>query len=313
MRKNIFLPLLFLLISITTISAQVRQLTDKDLDGVNIIVANDLGRNGYYEQKPIAERMGEWAEKAGVEFVASIGDVHHFNGVISTQDPLWMTNYELIYAHPELMIDWFSLLGNHEYRGNTQAVLDYKNVSRRWVMPDRYYTLTREADDGSTIRYVFVDTTPLIDKYRDDSEGYPDAVKQNINKQLAFVDSVLTVSKETWTVVMGHHPIYSETPKNLSERTDLQKRLDPILKKHKVDFYINGHIHNFQHIKTKQSPIHYFTNSSASLSRKVKDTEGTQFKSDKAGFSILSANKSRLAIYFIDGKGDCIYGFEKKK
>ena len=312
MRKNIFLPILFLFISIS-ISAQVRQLTEKELEGVNIIIANDLGRNGYYEQKPIAEHMGEWAEKADVEFVAAIGDVHHFNGVVSTQDPLWMTNYELIYPHPELMIDWFPTLGNHEYRGNTQAVLDYKNISRRWVIPDRYYTLTQEADDGTTIRYVFVDTTPLIDKYRNDEEGYPDAVKQDITKQLAFVDSVLTVSKETWTVVLGHHPIYSETPKNISERMDLQNRLDPILRKHKVDFYVNGHIHNFQHIKVKQSPIHYFTNSSASLSRKVKDTEGTQFKSDKAGFSILSANKSRLAIYFIDGNGDCIYGFEKKK
>lgn len=311
--RRYFTIALALILSVLAIQAQVRQLTEKDLDGVNIMIANDLGRNGYYEQKPIAEQMGEWADKADVEFVAAIGDVHHFNGVISTQDPLWMTNYELIYKHPELMIDWFPTLGNHEYRGNTQAVLDYKNVSRRWVMPDRYYTLTQEADDGSTIRYVFVDTTPLIDRYRKSSDKYPDAVKQSIDKQLAYVDSVLSVSKETWTVVMGHHPIYSETPKNITERTDLQKRLDPILKKHKVDFYINGHIHNFQHIKIKQSPIHYFTNSSASLSRRVKDTEGTQFKSDKAGFSILSANKNRLAIYFIDGNGDCIYGFEKKK
>ena len=31
-------------------------------------------------------------------------------------------------SHPELMIDWFPILGNHEYRGNTQAVLDYTNV-----------------------------------------------------------------------------------------------------------------------------------------------------------------------------------------
>lgn len=313
MKKLYSLVVSLLFIATISLSAQVRQLTEKDLEGVNIIVANDLGRNGYYEQQPIAEQMGEWADKADVEFVAAIGDVHHFNGVISTQDPLWTTNYELIYKHPELMIDWYATLGNHEYRGNTQAVLDYKNVSRRWVMPDRYYTLTQEADDGSTIRYVFLDTTPLIDKYRNDKKDYPDAYKQDMEKQLAYVDSVLTVSKETWTVVMGHHPIYSETSKNISERTDLQKRLDPILRKHNVDFYINGHIHNFQHIKIKQSPIHYFTNSSASLSRKVKDTEGTQFKSDKAGFSILSANKNRLAIYFMDGNGDCIYGFEKKK
>lgn len=103
-------------------------------------MANDLGRNGYYDQKPIAELMGEMADVIGPECVFAAGDVHHFEGVRSVNDPLWMTNYELIYSHPELMIDWFPILGNHEYRGNTQAVLDYTNVSRRWSMPGRYYT-----------------------------------------------------------------------------------------------------------------------------------------------------------------------------
>ena len=27
---------------------------------LNFYMANDLGRNGYYDQKPIAELMGEW-------------------------------------------------------------------------------------------------------------------------------------------------------------------------------------------------------------------------------------------------------------
>ena len=48
-----------------------------------------------------------------------------------------MTNYELIYSHPELMIDWLPILGNHEYRGNTQAIIDYSNISRRWNMPGK--------------------------------------------------------------------------------------------------------------------------------------------------------------------------------
>ena len=48
-----------------------------------------------------------------------------------------MTNYELVYSHPELMIPWYPILGNHEYRGNTQAVLDYSQVCARWEMPAR--------------------------------------------------------------------------------------------------------------------------------------------------------------------------------
>lgn len=38
------------------------------------------------------------------------------------------------------MLDWFPVCGNHEYRGNTQAFMDYGKVSRRWMMPAKYYT-----------------------------------------------------------------------------------------------------------------------------------------------------------------------------
>lgn len=219
---------------------------------LNFYMANDLGRNGFYDQKPIAAVMGEMADAIGPECVFAAGDVHHFEGVRSVDDPLWMTNYELIYSHPELMIDWFPVLGNHEYRGNTQAVLDYTRVSRRWSMPARYYTKTFEKK-GTAIRFAMIDTAPLIDKYRRESETYPEVCQQDMNRQLAWIDSVLTVAKEDWVVVMGHHPIYAETPKDASERTDMQARLDPILRKHKVDIYACGHIHNFQHIRVAGS------------------------------------------------------------
>lgn len=241
----------------------------------NFYVANDLGRNGYYDQKPIAELMGEMAEQ-GVdpEFILATGDIHHFEGVASVNDPLWMTNYELVYSHPELMIHWYPVLGNHEYRGNTQAVLDYGTVSRRWEMPARYYTKVFN-DKGMTMRVVWIDTAPLINKYREEKDKYPDACLQDDKRQLAWVDSVLTVAKEDWVIVAGHHPVYAQTPKDAEERTDMQQRLDPILRRHHVDMYICGHIHNFQHIRQKGSDIDYITNSAGSLSRKVKPIEGT--------------------------------------
>ena len=118
---------LFILLFLSVFTFAHAQLTDYSIfdKKFNFYVANDLGRNGYYDQKPIAELMGTMGEEIGPEFVLATGDVHHFDGVRSVNDPLWMTNYELIYSHPELMIDWFSILGNHEYRGSTQAVLDY--------------------------------------------------------------------------------------------------------------------------------------------------------------------------------------------
>ena len=278
----------------------------------NFYVANDLGRNGYYDQKPIAERMGTMAEEVGPEFILATGDVHHFEGVQSINDPLWMTNYELIYAHPELMIDWFPLLGNHEYRGNTQAVLDYSHVSRRWEMSARYYT-KRFEKKGMTLRVVWTDTAPMIDKYRTDSLQYPDACHQDYQRQLAWVDSVLNVADEDWIIVAGHHPIYAETSKSDSERLDMQSRLDPILRRHRVDMYLCGHIHNFQHVRAEGSDTDYITNSAGSLARKVKPIEGTLFCSSEPGFSIISADKRSLELRMVDKNGNILYTVKRTK
>jgi hypothetical protein len=47
------------------------------------MISSDLGRNGYYDQKPVAEMMGVVASVAEPEFVAVLGDIHHFQGVRS--------------------------------------------------------------------------------------------------------------------------------------------------------------------------------------------------------------------------------------
>lgn len=293
----------------TTLNTEAWETLEKPL---TFYMANDLGRNGYYLQKPIAELMGEMAGTVDPECVLAAGDIHHFEGVQSTSDPLWMTNYELIYSHPDLMIDWFPVLGNHEYRGNTQAVLDYTAVSRRWDMPARYYTKVYEKD-GVSIRFVLIDTAPLIDKYRTESDIYPDACKQDAEAQLAWIDSVLTVAKEEWIVVIGHHPIYADTPKDDSERTDMQARVDPILRRHNVDIYACGHIHNFQHVRVEGSDIDYIVNSSASKARSVNAIEGTRFCSPAEGFAVIGADTNELTFTMIDNTGTPIYTVKRTK
>lgn len=309
------LPSLLLLLALAVVTAVAQTPAEWAKLGktVNFYVANDLGRNGYYDQKPIAETMGRMAETVDIECVAAPGDVHHFEGVRSTQDPLWMTNYELIYAHPELMLPWYPTLGNHEYRGNTQAVLDYSNVSARWEMPARYYTKVLD-DDDVTVRLVFIDTAPMINKYRKGADKYPDAGKQNIDEQLAWLDKTLADAKEDWVIVLGHHPIYADTDKSESERTDLQRLLNPILLKHNVAMYVCGHIHNFQHIRKPGTDIDYVVNTSGSLSRpKVNKIDGTQFCSGVSGFSLVSADKQTLDLYLIDKEGKVVYTVEHKK
>lgn len=279
---------------------------------INLIVASDLGRNGYYHQKKVADTMGEVADRIGPEAVLSLGDTHHYGGVQSVSDPLWMTNYELIYSHPELMVDWYPLCGNHEYRGNTQAVLDYSGVSRRWKMPARYYTRTFD-EDGTTLKVVFIDTTPLIDKYRKNTATYPDAAAQDMEAQLQWLDRTLAEAGEDWVVVVGHHPIFAYTDKAESERTDLQKRVDSIIRRHRVDMYICGHLHNYQHIRRPGSQTDYIVNTSGSQTRVPAKIDDTVFCSDAPGFSVLSADKNTLNLHMLDENGNTLHTVSRIK
>lgn len=280
---------------------------------ITLIVANDLGRNGYYDQRPIAAMMGEMAETIEPEAVLALGDVFHYEGVRSTTDPLWMSNYENIYQHPELMVEWLPVCGNHEYRGSTQAILDYSRVSRRWAMPAKYYARTFE-EDGITIKVILLDTTPLIDKYRNDPAKYPDAAAEDMEAQLAWLEQELAAATEDWIVVAGHHPIFADTPKSEGERKDMQARVNRILSRHRVDMYVCGHIHNFQHIKPEGSAIDYIVNSSASQSRtKVGPVDGTVFVSGESGFSVLGASADALTLSMIDAQGNILHTVSRKK
>ncbi len=316
MKRNILRTLaVFLLLCCSTINlfAQTPEQWEKLKGDINLYLANDLGRNGYYDQKPIAELMGRMGETIGPKCVIAAGDIHHFNGVASVNDPLWTTNYEQIYSHPELMIDWFPVLGNHEYRGNTQAVLDYGQISRRWMMPSRYYTKVFNKK-GLSLRVVFIDTTPLINRYRKEYTTYPDARKQNDVAQLQWLDETLRNAHEDWVIVVGHHPIYAETSKPQEERDDMQKNVLPLLHKYNnVALYACGHIHNFQHIRKSNDKIDYVVNSSASLARKVNPIDGTQFCSSEPGFSVISATSSQLNLYMIDKEGKVLYTVTHRK
>lgn len=118
MKKNLFSTTLTMLCTVAMLLAATLKMQAqtpaewKAMKGnVTMYMTNDMGRNGYYDQKPIAELMGHMGETLGPKCVLAVGDIHHFNGVASVNDPLWTTNYEQVYSHPELMLNWFSRAG----------------------------------------------------------------------------------------------------------------------------------------------------------------------------------------------------------
>ncbi len=181
-------------------------------------------------------------------------------------------------------------------------------------MKDRYYTrVFADEKAGVKVRIVFIDTTPLIDSYRTD-DCYPDARLQNNRQQLEWLEAVLASATEDWIIVIGHHPIYAETKKDIAEQVALRQQLLPLFHKYNnVAMYVCGHIHNFQHIRQPNDPTDYVVNSSGSLSRKVKALPQTVFCSSEYGFSVLAASAKKLALYMIDKEGKVLHCAAKTK
>ena len=277
---------------------------------VNFIVSSDMGRRGESEQQNIANLMGLHAELTDIDFVAVAGDPIHDEGVTSVDDEEWQLKFENVYTAESLQkIPWYVISGNHEYHGNVQAVLDYSNISGRWNAPARYFSMEYPVGRKQKALFVFIDTAPMIDKYRegDEADEYSDAGKQSIEKQLYWLDSTLVASKGHWKIVIGHHPIYADTEKAESERTDMQERVGKILENRKADFYISGHIHNFQYIKPEGKTVNYIVNSSASRSREANPIEGTVFCNGDPGYSVFSVSADSVRFSFVNHTGKMIY------
>ncbi len=278
-------------------------------DGFNLFVVSDMGRNGLKNQKKIAAQMAAHAEEIHPEFIVSCGDNFQGDGVESIEDPLWNSEFEEVYTKPSLQMDWFPILGNHDYKGNSQAEIDYSKISRKWRLNSRYYTFVRQINDSVSARFIFLDTTPLVEKYYI-KQGYQDVARQDSARQIAWLKAILANSKEEWKLVFGHHPIFSAStqPDNTSESV---QRIKPILEKYKVQFYISGHDRDLHHLKEKNGKLDCIVNGAESKTQLVDTVEGSLFSKSASAFSSVTFHGDSIRYAFINIDGEPEYIFNR--
>ncbi|NMC41363.1 MAG: acid phosphatase [Bacteroidales bacterium] len=303
--------LVFILLLFVTCCNTVQQSATADLPGstaFNFVIISDYGRNGFHNQKEVAEVMGDVAEKISARFIVTGGDNFQINGVESVTDPLWLTCFENIYTNPSLHVEWYPALGNHDHGGNIQAQVDYSKVSRRWKMPASYYTLVKSRD-SVTVRLVILDTQSLVYGFGNPGRKF---TREDALRQINWTDSVLAAEKEDWVIIIGHHPVFSAHPTRQNTE-ELLEYLYPVMNKYNVDFYVGSHDHIFQHLKDSTGRIDYFVNTAGSSVRNVARNRMTVFAASSPGFSIISATVNSLEIYFVDINGNVIYRYTRKK
>ncbi len=277
-------------------------------DALQFYILGDWGRNGQFNQQAVADMMEKAAYVIEPDMIISTGDNFYDNGIGSIHDYNWISSFEQVYRGQYIHCPWYVTLGNHDYRGNIQAQIDYTNISRRWNMPARYYFKDFTADDGATVRFVFIDTSPFEDDYYTEPK-YKDAVTgQDTVAQLVWMDSVLSTSKADWNIVVGHHPLYSGG-KRVTQTGAIQAHLEPVLRKNEVDLYFAGHEHDLQHIKPEYA-THHIISGAGSEVRPTGMIKYSKFAKSVPGFVTASLNKEKILLQFVDSSGNVIYKFD---
>lgn len=280
--------------------------------GPKFIVVSDLGAFGGADQKKVAEAVGEAAYEVAPNAIINLGDTFHFWGVQSVDDPGWNSNFEDIYTSPALHNLWYCVLGNHDYQGNTQALIDYTQKSRRWNLPARYYTQKFKRGD-TTVEFIFIDTTPLLQRALTQPEIYPDASKQDNEAMIEWLRQALKDADADWVVVAAHHPVYSSRPDTAHQRANVSSYLEDVLSERRPDLYLAGDVHCFEHTQRPGDTTDYVTCTAGSQAYPVKAGENVVFADGNSGFMSMVFDKTQMTFTMYDSDGVVLYEYTKSK
>ncbi|XP_052186128.1 purple acid phosphatase 17-like [Diospyros lotus] len=292
--------------SLVSSSSQFQRLHHpaKSDGSLSFLVIGDWGRHGLYNQSEVAFQMGRIGKELDIDFVMSTGDNFYDSGLKGVNDPAFRESFSKIYTDKSLQKPWYSVLGNHDYRGNAKAQLNsrLRSIDPRWFCFRSFILNTGIAE------FFFVDTTPFVDNYFTDPDGqiYDWRGIQHrpsyLCSLLKELDMAIKRSTAKWKIVVGHHTIRSighhgDTP-------ELIERLLPILKDNDVDFYINGHDHCLERISCVDSRMEFLTSGAGSKAWRGGERRANQcavhFFYDGQGFMSVQLNSTGAFMAFYD-------------
>ena len=232
------------------------------------------------------------------------------DGVRSVQDPLWMLNFENPFSDPALECDWYVALGNHDYKGEVQAEIDYSKISRRWNMPGRYFAVHTKSTVLTAADFYILDTSPFQSAYYKTDEHH--VMGQDTAKQMRWIDSCLTNSKSRWKIVFGHHPVYSSGSAHGKETGDMQARFARFFEDKKIDAYFCGHDHDFEYLRPPEGRVNYFV-WEVEVRPMGEPLPQTVFAKSVPGYTKVLLTPEKMKVTMTDTAGAEVYATVVKK
>ena len=200
----------------------------------------DFG-SGNKTQYSVAHTMAYLCSQYPIQFIIGLGDNIYPEGVKSVNSKLFLTQFEKPYSVLPKNIQFFHCLGNHDYKGNVKAQIDYTKKSKKWNLPGTYYVLHKKIN-GIHVDFFAINTNV-------DNLSTSERQKQEI-----WILKELQKSKAHWKVVYGHHPWKSSGIHGDTKSKYLNNLFKKIIKTNKVNLILAGHDHDQQHIKIPKLP-----------------------------------------------------------
>ena len=232
-------------------------------------------------RQAVIQQMQTQQESRKPDSIVLVGDNFYDSGVQSIDDRHWQMHFERPFSAARFPMPFYACLGNHDYRGNVGAQLEYSRTHPRWNMPATYYSFVQRIDDQCDVHFIVLDTTPI------DEGGY------STDSQVRWLENELKRSTSQYKIVIGHHPLYTGGEHGRSQRNF--KHLSRLFDQFQIDLYICGHDHDLQLHDTGKGWLHLVSGAGSKL-RSVNWVQTTLFAQAASGFAKVTLNADRLAV-----------------
>lgn len=270
-------------------------------------------------QSAVADGMKAYAAKLGSkpQGLLLLGDNFYRRMDGGLKSARWKTGFEDMYPKSVFDCPCPAVLGNHDYHDNAGGELVQVGYSRqpgtRWTMPNKWHRLDMGGANGKPlITFIFIDTNfrAVSGGKKKDGTVKNSLVESEENEQLNWFKEELKKPRASWTIVVGHHPLYSNGVHGDSK--PLQAAFDSLLQEHGVHLYICGHDHDLQHLEfASKKTTHVISGGGGARVREPKIADRGPYTKGIYGFSHLQANEKRIVFRHIDANGKLLHEFEK--